>query len=382
MNVSGLPRRYYTVADALGGELCTVSGGSFLKIVSDFHGEHRCGDKSIRELDSSKLRHELFTNDYNTGAISPDSLLFFDMETTGLGGSGTVPFLIGFGSLTADGFQVRQYFLPDYPDESAMLEEARAEIKNDTVLVSYNGKAFDLPILTDRLILQRIERNLTFDAHIDLLHSVRRLFKRRLGDCSLSNIEREVLGFFRYDDLPGYLVPSVYFNWLSTEDPTDLKRVIRHNIDDIVSLYFLIDYIAEVRLNPMAAGLEPDDIFSLARILERRGEFLNLCDLISGYDQMIRTRGRFDLLFFQSISYKRAGHLEKAVTLWNDIAARGIPESFYARVELAKFYEHRARDFKTALNISLLAQSDCPETRYIHEELERRIRRLEKKCES
>jgi len=382
MNISKIPHRYRIAADTLGGELLSAPGGAFLKITASFPETHSQGFKSIGRFDPKLLRFEHFANGIESGSLPSEKLLFFDMETTGLGGSGTVPFLIGFGSVTPDGFQVRQYFLPDYPDEAGMLEAIRGEIALDSIIVSYNGKAFDLPILIDRLILHRIERNLEFGAHIDLLHPVRRLYKRRLKDCSLSNIEREILGYFRHDDIPGYLVPSVYFNWLATENACDLKKVVRHNADDIVSLFFIIHHIAEVRHNPAAAGLELDDLLSLARILEKRGEHLELGNLLTGFGDIIRTNNRHDLLFLQSLSYKRAGIFAKALLLWEEISKGHSPESFYAKIELAKFYEHRARDIRSALNLAYKARIECRGSYHLASELERRISRLEKKSPS
>ncbi len=377
-----VPRRYQLAADALGGELCSNPHGTFVKIVNDFNEIYAHGGKSISQLDPAVLKFEHFADGENPGRLSSDRLLFFDMETTGLGGSGTVPFLIGFGSITSDGFQLRQYFLPDYPDEAAMLEAVRQEISRDSIIVSYNGKAFDMPILVSRLILNRVERNLEFGAHVDLLHSVRRLYKRRLKDCSLSNIEREVLGYFRYDDIPGYLVPSVYFNWLSTDETSIMKKVIRHNIDDIISLLFVIHHIGEVRDNPAAAALQPDDLLSLARILEKRGEHDEICGLLAGFGEMIRANQRYDLLFLQALAFKRAGVLREAVAIWEEISGSRSLESFLARVELAKFYEHQARDIRAAMNSACSARENCPASPYMAGELERRINRLERKLRS
>lgn len=382
MSISKIPQRYQIAADTLGGELLSVPGGTFLKITTDFTETYSQGFKSMGGFNPELLKFEYFANGMQIGHLPSGKLLFFDMETTGLGGSGTVPFLIGFGSAIPNGFQVRQYFLPDYPDEAGMLEAIRGEIELDSIIVSYNGKAFDLPILIDRLILHRVERNLKFGAHIDLLHPVRRLYKRRLKDCSLSNIEREILGYFRYDDIPGYLVPSVYFDWLATENACALKKVVRHNADDIISLFFIIHHIAEVRHNPTASGLELDDLLSLARILEKRGEHLELSSLLTGFGEIIRAKKRFDLLFLQSLSYKRAEIFKEAVSLWEEIAKGHSFESIHAKIELAKFYEHRERDFRSALDLAYEARKECRGSHHLASELERRISRLERKSRS
>jgi len=308
--------------------------------------------------------------------FDPRNFLFFDMETTGLGGSGTVAFLIGFGSIDANGFQVRQYFLPDFPDEEAMLEAVRKEITPDSVIVSYNGRAFDMPILADRLIIQRVERNLEYADHIDLLYPTRRLFRRRLQDCTLSNVERNVLDFHREDDVPGYLVPSIYFNWLATYEMEMLAKVIEHNINDIVSLFFLMHRISEIQVKPQEKISEPDDVLSLARIMENRREHENLCKMLESFDDITWGHRRFDILYLQSLSYKRSGKFAEAVELWTRIVRNKSPEAFRASIELAKYFEHRAKDPQTALNYALGAEENCPSISSLQSDVRKRINRL------
>jgi uncharacterized protein YprB with RNaseH-like and TPR domain len=377
---ANISRRYRNAASALDGELIHTAEGTFIKISTDFCDDYYHGGRTLGSFHPAVLRADYFLDGDSESIISEKRLLFFDIETTGLsGGSGTVAFLIGFGSITPGGFQVRQYFLPDYPDEQAMLEAVRKEIAQDSIIVSYNGRAFDLPILLDRFVLHRVERNLELGGHIDLLHSARRLYKRRLKDCSLGNIEREIFGCFRRDDISGYLIPAVYFDWLSAEETSELKQVVKHNLYDIVSLYFLMHKIAEARHNPKEAALCPDDVYSLARILERQGLFEELCDLLTGYENIFRSQRRHDILFYHSLFCRRTGRLSQAVSLWEEIAAGDSKNSFYARIELAKYYEHRLKAAAPALEQAYAAKSECPPKAALIEELNRRIRRLEKK---
>jgi uncharacterized protein YprB with RNaseH-like and TPR domain len=376
-----LPVRYKNAREALGGQLHTSPEGNFIKIITNFPQFHSHGNDTVGGVDSSLMRYDHYVNGENKGPLHTNKLLFFDMETTGLsGGAGTVPFLIGFGMIKEDGFQVSQYFLPDYPDEAAMLEALRTEIEDDTVIVSYNGKAFDMPILLDRLALHRVSRSVEHREHIDLLHTTRRLYKRRLKDCSLGNVEREILGYYRYDDIPGYLVPAVYFNWLSTEEISDLKRVVKHNVDDIISLYFLLHHISEILSNPAGALLQPDDILSIAKMMERRGEYGEICNLLAGFGDIIRDYGRKDLLFLQAMSFKRTREFDKAVSIWHELAENDSIESFLSLVELAKFYEHRAGDFAIALGCAEKAKSCSPPSPFLRDELSKRISRLRRKA--
>jgi uncharacterized protein YprB with RNaseH-like and TPR domain len=372
--------RYKLAQKSLGGQICELSAGTFLELAANFdagyrHGEFSLGD--VIESGNPKTAHFYKNGDHDT--IDVRKLLFFDMETTGLGGSGTVPFLIGFGSLVDGQFQVRQYFLPDYPDEAAMLEAVREEIDRDTIIVSYNGKAFDMPILTDRLILHRVEYHLEFADHIDLLHAARRMFRRRLQSCTLGNIERNVLSFYRYDDIPGELVPAVYFNWLNTMETRELVRVIEHNLNDIVSLYFLMHHISAAQENPAERVLEAEDIYSLARIFESRKEHDRVHLMIEDCLDTVMRSNRLDILFMQALACKRIGHFERAVEIWLNIVQSSGPETFGAMVELAKYYEHRVRDYGRALEISRQAESLCPATPYLRADLNKRIERLKRK---
>jgi len=372
--------RYHKLVSSLGGELLECSNGSFVKVISDFDENYFHGKFMIPERGSlPPFRRLYFENCDDTIRLDPDKLLFFDTETTGLGGAGTVAFLIGFGSLHKDGFQVRQYFLPDFPDEEAMLEAVREEIKPDTVLVSYNGRAFDMPILTDRMIIQRVERNLECGDHIDLLHSVRRLYRRRLKSCTLSNVEQNILDFHRIDDTPGYLVPPIYFDWLATDNTTQLEGVVEHNLYDIISLYFIMYHIAMVREEPAERITEPDDVLSLAKIFERRREHENVCRVLEDFDDISHSYDRYDILFLQSLAYKRSGDYEKAVALWKEISSRSVDESFNSAVELAKFYEHKAKDFTLALEFAHHAESILPPRPADKVDIQKRLRRLNRK---
>jgi len=372
--------RYKTAGDCLNGEICQRPEGTYIRITSDFDPSYAHGDMTIAELNSgAAFKPVNYSNRGEDCPIERERLLFIDTETTGLGGSGTVAFLIGIGSVIGDNFQVRQYFLPDYPDEAAMLEAVREEITPDSIIVSYNGRAFDMPIIQDRMILHRVERNLEYADHIDLLHSTRRLYKRRLQSCRLSNIERNILSFFRYDDIPGALVPAIYFDWLNTMNTNQLPGVIEHNLHDIVSLYFLMHRINVSMDTPEEAIYDPDDLYSVARIYEKRKEHERVSGILESFDGIISESGRFDIIFMQSLSYKRRGKLARAVSLWNEIAEANAPETFHALIELAKYYEHRLKDSSLALKAAEKAAVICPSTKTAREDIRKRVRRLQNK---
>jgi len=375
-----LPDRYTRIAELLGGSLKMTETGSYIEIITDFDDSYYHGRMNLSDLDLamefSKRRYYYNQEEFS---LKSKDLLFFDIETTGLGGAGTVPFLIGFGSVTDSGFQVRQYFLPDFPDEEAMLEAVRAEIEDKSIIVSYNGKSFDIPILKDRLILQRVERNLQLLDHIDLLHAVRRMYRRRLQSCTLSNIEDKILDFHRVGDIPGAFVPAIYFDWLNNEETTNLTGVVEHNLYDIVSLFFLMHHLSEIRENPEEKISEPDDVFSLAKIIQTRKDHNEVCRTLESFETIINSFQRYDIMLFQSMAYKRLGKHDKAVSLWDKIAKSDSGESYMALIELAKYYEHSVKNWHRAREYALVARDKSPQSVSIRRDLKKRISRLNRK---
>lgn len=371
---------YHKLSDFLKGQVVERDEGSFVKVISDFDQSYIHGSSAMFEMNHEiKYRPEFFAGVESETEINPEKLLFFDMETTGLGGAGTVAFLVGLGSLTKDGFQVRQYFLPDFPDEAAMLEEIRSEFTDSTIVVSYNGKSFDMPILRDRMIIQRVERKLDICDHIDLLHSTRKLFRLRLGSCTLGNIEREVLSFYREGDVPGELVPGIYFNWLATSDTELIDKVVEHNLNDIVSLYFLMHRIAEIHTNPVGQIRDNDDLMSLVKIYEKRKENDRIVPLVNEFEVSVANDGRLDILLKQALAAKRLSDFDAAVPIWEKVARYKNPDGYSALIELAKYYEHRAKNIKMAHKMTCRAVSICPPGRQFKSDMDKRLLRLEKR---
>jgi len=372
--------RYKVAQRLLGGEIGSRPSGSFLKIESNFSSAYRHGNLTIGGMsDFAPCRYIHFDRYGKEEAVNSAKLLFFDMETTGLGGSGTVPFLIGLGSVIDKSFQVRQYFLPDYPDEAAMLEAVREEFDKDTIIVSYNGKSFDMPILVDRLIINRVERNLEFAEHIDLLHSARRMYRRRLKSCSLSNIESNILDFQRYGDIPGELVPSVYFGWLNEMRTDLLGQVVEHNLNDVVSLYFLMYHIAQAQENPSGRLVDADDIYSVARIFESRRDYDRVRLTLNNCREILPESSKHELLYMLSLACKRTGRTDEATKIWTEMSGVVTQKTYLALIELAKYNEHKKRDLTAALECAQKARNFCPARESDRADLDRRITRLDGK---
>lgn len=265
------------------------------------------------------------------------NLCFVDTETTGLsGGAGTIAFLVGIGVPQGDVFRVTQYFVADYPGERDLIEMLARELDENRVVVSYNGKSFDVPILRSRFALNG--RSLRLGAQIDLLHTARRLWRASIGTCSLHAVEEQVLGVEREDDVPGYLVPELYFEYLRSGDASDLHSVFSHHFYDIVSLATLLDYIETIP----SRSAESVDRDELGRLMLERG--------ISGGVSLLLDRaiaGSLSAARVVSVFLKREGRWGEAIEIWQSLWERS--SSYFAGVELAKFYEHRSRDLEKAL---------------------------------
>ncbi len=181
--------------------------------------------------------------------------LFLDTETTGLsGGSGTLAFLVGLARFRVGCLQMRQYLITRFDGEEVMLRRLAGEIEGGETLVSYNGKSFDLPLLSTRLRLHRVENPLTESSHLDLLHPVRRRFARQWENCRLATVERNLLGFARSGDLPGSEAPRAWLDYVRQGSWRPLQRVVRHNRLDLMSLVVLLPALEQ---EPAQAPTEP-----------------------------------------------------------------------------------------------------------------------------
>ncbi len=171
-------------------------------------------------------------------------LLCFDTETTGLaGGVGTRAFMIGVAAWSDNVLTVRQLYLTAIAGERAMLQMFSDWLSAETVLVSYNGKSYDAPLLKGRLRLNRVDHRLAELPHIDWLHPTRRVYKHHLVNCKLATIEREVLRVIREDDLPGSEAPAAWLAYLRGQSSVNLARVLDHNRQDVVTLMRLGDHL-------------------------------------------------------------------------------------------------------------------------------------------
>jgi len=172
-------------------------------------------------------------------------LLHFDTETTGLaGGTGTRAFMIGAADWVDGRFRLRQLTITSMAAEVAMLRVFAGWFNEDTVLVSYNGKSYDAPLLSTRYRLARLKNPLQDLGHLDLLHPVRRRWKGEWNNCKLATAERQLLGVVREDDLPGSEAPAAWLTYLRGGSAANLRRVAQHNAQDLKSLAGILLHLA------------------------------------------------------------------------------------------------------------------------------------------
>ncbi|MDO4483049.1 MAG: ribonuclease H-like domain-containing protein [Clostridia bacterium] len=280
--------------------------------------------------------------------LDPRRILYLDTETTGLsGGAGTVAFEIGLGYLTDEGFVIQQLVMRDYPEERYMLSRTAALLEDFDVICTFNGKSFDIPLLRDRLIMNRMDATVLDLPHIDLLHIARRVFKLRLKRCNLAHLEEAVLGMPRTDDLPGSEAPQRFFSYLKTGAFDLLIPVLEHNEQDVASLCVLLGHMAHMYEAPEEQKHE-EDLFSMGVALEKlhHHEEAQRCYRLSSFGKM-RSQGQLHL----AAACRRCGNKREAVSLWEDMARRK-EGGIVPLIELAKYYEHTARDIPKAMTLT------------------------------
>ncbi len=315
----------------------------------------------------------------------PEAFAFLDTETSGMaGGTGTYAFLVGVGRFETDAsgptFRLLQFFMRDPGEEAALLEALTEFLAPCSALVTYNGKAFDAPLLRTRYALHDIPCPFRDFAHVDLLPLARRLWRDRLPSRTLKYIEENVLGAPRSsEEVPGYEVPWLYFDYLRTGDAAPLKGVFYHNAMDVVALAAMFGLTASMLHDPFDGRIQHGlDVIALAKLHEDLGRWDTAARLYErGLEMTLEEDDFWEAVRRLSALQKRRGDLEQA-------AAQG---HIYAHIELAKFHERRRRDIPAALRwaqsaLELAASGDLPSYVRAHwqADLEHRRERLEGKA--
>jgi len=305
----------------------------------------------------SRVRDESISRKTRAALGDPSKWLFLDTETTGLaGGTGTYAFLIGVAWWDSGGLQVEQFFMRDFTEEYSLLQELATRVIERPLLLTFNGKSFDWPLLENRFAMTRAIAAPKLAAHLDLLHPARALWKLRLGSVRLVELERCVLdsarlGWRREDDLESALIPQYYFDYLRGGPAQPLAGIVRHNQMDLRGLAALFG-----KINSMLSGSESIleeseslDLFGLSRFLQRRGESARAqtaCSqaLAIGLPADVRPRAQGEL----ALLAKQRGEYEQAAKIWEEMAACSQGD-VHACEQLAIHYERRVKDFGRAI---------------------------------
>jgi uncharacterized protein len=283
---------------------------------------------------------------------------YFDTETTGLStGAGTVIFLAGLARVIGARIVVRQYILPDYPYEPPLLRAVAADLASSPRMVTYNGRAFDLPMLAARLTVHGLFREQAAlpAAHDDLLPDARRLFRRPLGGARLADVESGVLGVRRTSDCPGSEVPARYFGYLRGGSPDILAEVLDHNFQDVVSLALL-----EAELVRLRAGS-----WRVARVLDPRGMALELlrAGAVDDALELVETAQAIAADPAEANALRRVasrlliglGHVDRAEQLWTIGTRRASVDAASAWIEVARIRERHRGDLAGAMEAAAAA---------------------------
>jgi hypothetical protein len=312
-----------------------------------------------------------------------ENIVFLDIETTGLtGGTGTLAFMIGVGRFTQDGFLLNQYFLRHPGEEPALLAALSQFLEPLAAVCTYNGKTFDIPLLNTRYIMQTMGSPFPGIPHFDLLALSRRLWRDRLVSCTLGNIEQQILGVQRdAREVPGYLIPEMYTEYLRSGDARPMKGIFYHNAIDIVSLAALFIHAADLLSKPLHQQLlDGTDLASIGKLFQSLGYEEQATAIFKESIQHELPKSIYlqTLLRYASI-FKHRGNNSEALLLWRKAADQGDVKSCE---ELAKYYEHRVKDHTQALAWTLRGITNCKGDPTWMESLAHRQHRLQRKLEA
>jgi uncharacterized protein YprB with RNaseH-like and TPR domain len=373
------------IQELMSGEVVTTAHGQHFETEKVWERHRRHGSVDISDL--AELPEDLL-DPLSAGAIPrahPMKWAFLDTETTGLaGGTGTYAFLIGVGSIDATGFRLRQFFMRDYGEEASQLHRLSEYLEQFDVLITYNGKAYDQPLLETRFRMARARHPFDRMEHLDLLFGARRLWKLRLESCRLVDLENRILGVERHGDLPSEMIPYVYFEYLRTQHAYRLVPIFHHNALDILSLACLTAIVPFHFRSQEEGVLGPNvrhgaDLIGLARWMlqaDRHEEALRL--FRRAVEMGLPDHLLFKTLWETAATEKRLGREDAALAVITELAESPNPFRVRAFEELAKHYEHRERNYVMALEMtrSALAILDNREIRRREERLKNRLATL------
>lgn len=323
--------------------------GSYYLVENEYEADYRHGGFGLSQVLECNCKNLAFiAKDNDIAAVKLEDAVFFDTETTGLsGGAGTCAFLIGVGYFRADKFVLKQYLMRDYNEEVALLYDLKQMFSHKQAVISFNGKSFDWPLIKDRFTIARFEPFRRKHIHLDLLYPARRLWRHRLETCSLNSIEQNILAVTRTNDIPGADIPQRFFDFVCTRDGALLSQVLSHNRIDILSLTALVSHYDQVvRQGPQDLYC-PWESYGLARLYGQDKDWVKAGQF---YKRAVEL-GSANSIKFLSLSqlglvYRRLRRWEAAEQIWQRLVKD--KQDIQACEELAKYYEHVAKDYQRA----------------------------------
>ena len=376
----------FEVDSVVAGAYLPTPRGEVFVVEQIYPAEYRHGASPLLcSLPLSRISE--WANDSRLAEMPLSRFAFLDTETSGLmGGTGTYAFMVGIGRFIEDRFVVRQFFMRDPAEEPALLEAVASFLAPAQALVTFNGKAFDAPLLATRYRLNQIPSPYKSYAHLDLLPLARRLWRDRLESRALKYLEQHILGMTRsVEEVQGYEIPWIYTDYLRTGDARELAGVFYHNAMDVVAMAALLAHVNDVLENPYDGRVEHGlDFVALGKLFEDLGHWEEAARLFEHGLELDLTESDFGVAVKRlSILQKRRGDFNEALRLWEAAAANG---HIYAHIEMAKYFEHKCRDVKTALKwtrsaLEHVQQADLPAYMRKHwvAEIAHRLERLERK---
>ncbi|MFZ5929369.1 MAG: ribonuclease H-like domain-containing protein [Acidobacteriota bacterium] len=357
------------------GRAVPTALGAHWEIERRWPAHHRHGSADVGAL--ADLPPDLLAVLHDEAAgCPPEQWVFLDTETSGVsGGSGTFAFLVGTGYATPQGFVVRQFFMREHGEEPSLLHALAQHLESFRVVVTYNGKAFDLPLLETRYRLARQRPPFAHLAHVDLLHSARRLWRLALESCRLMELEARILGFERQGDPGGAAVPRLYLEFLRTGNFRPLVPVFSHNAFDILSLACLTAIVPAAFRDPSRLT-NPAEMVALARYFQREGRMEEALRLIDeALKRTLPEEMTWEALWQAAEMERKLGRADAAVARWSELSTIRNPHQAEALAKLAVHYERREKNAALALEMALAAFALEPSP-----QLEKRIRRLREKA--
>lgn len=341
--------------------------------------------EAVEQWNKSSLEHPLSAK----GHI-PQDLFFFDTETTGLGGgTGNTIFILGYARVIDNNIVLKQHILP-HPGAEVPFYQSFLENVDYTTLVTYNGKAFDWPqVRTRHMFVKEHVPMLPEFGHFDLYHAARRLWKHRLERTKLSIVEEEVLEVKRKDDVPGFLAPMIYFDFVERKDPEGMLAILKHNEIDILSLITLYTHLS-FQLLAKDKKMSARETLEVGRWFSTLGEYQAAKDTLNILTEEAKEESLM-ANFILACQYKKKKEINKAIILWESIIETYTPQTeknilFDSYIELAKIKEHKEKNLQQALRLTiqakhLLENMVLKESRKNkkHFELQKRQKRLEEK---